>query len=222
MNPRLIQGLTAMFALAAGTVSASDPYFRSCDQALETPPFKRLQEFYMAYPEQPSPDACFRLNKSEFLVTVTNTGRVGQGLYHFNADTGSYEFADGAYRESIQVKREFEGYKNKRFVILHTSNLHAGNWVTGYEILSLQPRVDNRSFRIQQLLFAMQDPVEGMCGSSLKEGTATNVKDFRVEKEGTAAATLVFDINSQVCPDGAKRSYERRFVWQSGEFREAR
>lgn len=221
MNPRLLQFLALLLTLTAGTVSAGEPFFQSCDPALDTPPFKRLHEFYSAHPKEPLPDSCFRLNSREFLVTVTATGRVGQGLYYFNADTGNYTFPDGAYRANIGVKREFEGPRKKRFVILETSNLHGGNWDTGYELLFLKPRGEGYSFQIQKLLFVAQDPEDGMCGSRITEGTASEVESLRVEREGTTATSLVFVISSQACPNGEKRNYERRFVWSMGAFREA-
>lgn len=222
MTSHLFQLLAILLVLMVGTASAGEPFFRPCDQALDTEPFKQLREFYAGHPEEPRPDACFRLNNREFLVTVSDTGRVGQGLYYFNADTSTYGFPDGSYRANIEVMREIEGPNKKRFVILKTSNLHAGNWDIGYELLFLKPKEHGRSFEIQELLLANQDPEAGMCGSRITKGTATDVKGIRVEHEGTVDTSLVFVVNSQVCPNGKQRSYERRFVWSSGRFREGR
>lgn len=222
MTSHSFQLLAILLALMVRTASAGEPFFLPCDQAIDTPPFKQLREFYAGHPEEPRPDACFRLNNREFLVTVSDTGRVGQGLYYFNADTSTYEFPDGSYRANIEVIREVEGPNKKRFVILKTSNLHAGNWDIGYELLFLKPKENGRSFEIQELLLANQDPEIGMCGSRITKGTATDVKDVRVEHEGTVDTTLVFVVNSQVCPKGKQRSYKRQFVWSSGRFREGR
>lgn len=209
-----------LLTMMVGTAGANEAFFQSCDPVLGTPPFKRLSEFYAGHPENPKPDACFRLNNREFLVTVTDTGRVGQGLYYFNADNGTYDFPDGSYRANIEVMREFVGPNRKRFVILTSSNLHAGAWGIGYELLFLKPKKMGRSFETQELIFANQDPLNGMCGESITEGTAAEVKDVRIEHEGTAETSVVFVVDSQVCPQGKERSYERRFVWSSGRFRE--
>ena len=212
---------TILLMSMLGTARASEPFFLSCDPALDTPPFKRLRDFYAGHPDQPKPEACFRLNNREFLVTVTNTGRVGQGLYYFNADTGTYDFPDGSYRANIQVMREFVGPNKKRFVILTSSNLNEGIWDIGYELLFLKPTENGRSFEIQELLFANQDPENGMCGTHIKKGTATDVKDVLVEHEGTTEASLVFVVDSKVCPKGKRHNHKRRFIWSSGRFREA-
>lgn len=208
--------------LTAEPAIAGTPLFVSCDWALDTPPFHRLQAFYSTHPDEPKPDECLSLNSAEFLVTVSGAGRMGQGLYYFDADTDAYEFPDGHYRAGTRVDREFDGPENRRFAILKTSNLHSGSWDRGFEVLWVGPRGNGCSFNLQELLWANEDPETGMCGSRIESGTAADVTDLRMEHEGTAATSIVFAIISQDCPDGPKRSIERRFVWSSGGFREDR
>jgi hypothetical protein len=151
------------------------------------------------------------LNDSEFLVTVTNAGRVAQGVYFYDAKTGSYDFPDGAYRANIEVKTEFLGPKGKRFVLLSTSNLHAGNWDSGFEILFLIPRRNGRSFVLQQLLFANEDPESGLCGRRITEGSASSILGYEVLDEGTEKTRLIFNVEEQNCVTGDKQIYKRVF-----------
>lgn len=202
--------------------NAGEPFFHRCDRALGTLPFQPLREFYLTHKEEARPESCFRLNKKEFLVTVMDTGRLSQGLYYLNTNTGSYEFPDGTYRAGISVDREFEGPNKKRFAILRTSDLHLGNWSVMYELIYLIPQTKGYPFQIQDLLYVNEDPVSGMCGDTIKKGNTTSVKHLRVEKEGTPATALVFLINNQACPNGKEESYERRFTWSKGMFRETR
>lgn len=218
--PPYMSLLGLVSTLSTGVASAASQFFLPCESALATQPFHRLQEFYATHPSESQPDRCFRLNDREFLVTVTDTGRIAQGLYYFNAADGTYAFPDGAYRASISIKREFDGPNKKHFVVIETSNLHAGNWSTSYEILFLEPRKDGRPFELQPLLSASEDPEVGMCGSGISEGTATSIKSVDVENEGTDRTLLVFIVASQKCPNGEQRTDRRRFAWSSGSFAE--
>jgi hypothetical protein len=212
--------LGLVLAMAIGPASAASQFFLPCGSALATQPFHRLQEFYADHATESQPDRCFRLNDREFLVTVSDTGRVAQGLYYFDADAGTYVFPDGAYRESISIKREFDGPNKKHFALIETSNLRLGNWSVSYEILFLKPGKGGRPFQLQRLLSASEDPEVGMCGTHISQGAATSIVSVDVENEGTAGTMLVFVIKSQKCPNGEQWTDQRRFEWSSGSFAE--
>ena len=132
-------GFAIALLAAAGTAHAT-AFFEPCESALKTPAFNALQVFYAGQPELPKPDACFRLNNREFLVVVTDTAPIAQGLYFFDARTGSYDFPDGARRRGISVAMEFDDRSGKHFALLKTSALGGGEWFTGYQVLLLLRR----------------------------------------------------------------------------------
>ncbi|WP_457417702.1 hypothetical protein [Roseateles sp. P5_E7] len=193
-------------------------FFEPCEAALKTPPFKALQAFYAGKPELPNPDACFRLNNREFLVTVTDTAPIAQGLYFFDAGTSSYDFPDGAQRRAIKVKMEFDEQRSgKHFALLETSSLSGGEWFTGYQVLFLQPGKGTGSFALQRVLEVQADPESGMCGTHVRKGSAAEVKSVRPESDGQPL-TLVFHLAEQRCPAGPTRQVEKRFVWDGQRF----
>src|SRR6266478_219982 len=126
--------IVSCIALAPAS-RASELFFHTCVDVLATPSFIPLHNFYLSNPDEPAPDSCFRLNDTEFLVTVTHTGPIAQGLYFFDAKQGIYRFPDGAYRESIKVETEFVGPNHKRFVLLSESFLKNGTLNESYELL---------------------------------------------------------------------------------------
>jgi hypothetical protein len=202
---------------------ASESYFRNCASVLESPDFQRLKSFYDFRPDEPRPDVCFRLNNSEFLVTVTNTGRVGgQGLYYYDAKNNSYELVGERYWPQIGVKREFVGPNQKRYVLIRTSNSHRGNWEYGYQILYLVPGKKIQSFVVKDLLYAKENPVSGFCGHGGDgielTSTATSIKGFQVLEEGSENVRLEFTVEEEDCNTGKHRNFMRVFRPQTGDF----
>lgn len=209
-------------ALLLSSAAQADSWFQKCESALATPPFRKLNEFYLSNPDVLKPQLCFRLNDREFLVSQTNVGRVLQGLYYFNATDGSYEFPDGSYRAGFSVPLEFDGPNKKHFALIRTDNLHHGTWDATYEVLYLIPKENGRAFKLEPLFYVNEDPASGMCGDSMKEGVAANIDSVVVEHGGSPRATLLFNITEQDCPNGEMRSVQRRFLWKSNGFVEQR
>ncbi|MDX8129762.1 hypothetical protein QLH52_20870 [Methylomonas sp. OY6] len=224
LNRRILFRVLALLFIISEITYASEPYFRHCDSVLESPAFKPLKLFYDSRPNEPRPDNCFRLNKSEFLVTVTNSGRIGQGLYFYDGSANSYELVGGHSWPDISIKREFLGGNQKRFVLINTSNLYRGNWEYGYRILYLVPGKKLESFAVKDLLFAKENPVSGFCGHE-SDGVeltdiATSIKGFDVVGEGSENVRVEFNIEEEDCKTGTHRKYNRVFMPQAGDFTE--
>jgi len=216
--------ILALLYIISDITYASEPYFRRCDSVLESLDFKPLKLFYDSRPNQARPDDCFRLNKSEFLVTVTNAGRIDQGLYFYDANDNSYELVGGHYWPEISIKREFIGGNQKRFVLISTSNLSRGNWEYGYRILYLVPGKKIESFAVKDLLFAKENPVSGFCGHD-SDGVelndiATSINGFDIVDEGSEKVRVQFNVEEEDCKTGIHRKYNRVFMPQGGGFTE--
>jgi hypothetical protein len=201
----------------AGVTHAAPPFFVDCESALGTPPFRALVRFYASHTDAVRPSRCFRLDDREFLVIVNDSGRVAQGLYHFDARTGTYALAGGAYRPNLSVEREFD-MTDKHFALLESSNLHAGEWTIAYSVLYLQPKTKGRPYVIQPLLDVQQDPEEGMCGARMKTGVAAKVTEIAIAKTCSDAEVIEFHLATQACPDGATADVRRRFRWNDQAF----
>ncbi|MFG6485607.1 hypothetical protein ACG04R_02925 [Roseateles sp. BYS78W] len=148
----------AIALLATARAAHATAFFEPCESALKTPAFNALQVFYAGKPELPKPDACFRLNNREFLVVVADTAPIAQGLYFFDARTGSYDFPDGAQRRGISVAMEFDDRSGKHFALLKTSALGGGEWFTGYQVLLLQRGKGTGSFALQKVIEVQPTP----------------------------------------------------------------
>ncbi|TPQ28599.1 hypothetical protein [Methylomonas koyamae] len=214
----------ALLFIVSDIAYASESYFRSCDSVLESLDFKPLKLFYDSRPNQARPDDCFRLNKSEFLVTVTNAVRIDQGLYFYDSNDNSYELVGGHYWPEISIKREFIGGNQKRFVLVSTSNLSRGNWEYGYRILYLVPGKKIESFAVKDLLFAKENPVSGFCGHD-SDGVelndiATSINGFDIVDEGSDKVRVQFNVEEEDCKTGIHRKYNRVFMPQAGGFTE--
>jgi hypothetical protein len=219
----MLLGTATFLCLVTRATLASESFFRDCASALESPDFQRLKTFYSSRTDEPRPDSCFRLNNNEFLVTVTNAGRVSQGLYYYYANDNTYGLVDRHYWPEIEVKREFVGPNQKRFVLISTSNLHHGNWEYGYQILYLVPGKKIQSFVVKELIAAKENPVDGFCGRHGSDGieltdTATSIKGFQIVGEGSDDIRLEFTVEEEDCNTRKHRSYMRVFHPQAGDF----
>jgi hypothetical protein len=215
-----IPALMAVWLSSALVGSAhAQNFFEPCDAALKTAPYKSLREYLQAHEAELVPDMCFRLSNSEFLLTVTDAPRISQGLYHYDAKANKFDLSDGRSRPNVRVKREFEGKAKKRFVLLSWSNLHQGDWSSGYEILNLIPKKEDRSFVVYGLLGVSEDPQSGFCGSnSVARGKTDAVKAVRVLHEGTENVQIVFEITEQDCSTKKFRVAKRVFSLNDGIF----
>jgi hypothetical protein len=197
-------------------------FFEPCDAVLKMAPYKKLRDYLQAHETELAPDMCFRLSNFEFLLTVTNAPRISQGLYHYDAKANKFDLSDGRSWPNVRVKREFEGKANKRFALLAWSNLHAGHWASGYEILSLIPKNDGRSFVVYGLLDVSEDPQSGLCGSnSVARGKTNAVKAVTVLHEGTENVQIVFDVTEQDCSTIEFKVAKRIFRLNDGIFKDA-
>lgn len=211
-----------LVALAfAGQVSASQ-FFQECSEALEEPEFGALKKYLDSKQELPRPDKCFRLNNQQFLVTVTNTGRVAQGLYYYDAKTNAYGLDGGSYMPNVTVVQEFMGPNNKRYVLLSVSNLSRGGWWRGYSILNLIPTKDGKSYVHYSLLSWSEDPESGLCGTKISTGKASSIKSPQIANEGTESVQIVFPVTEQDCVTSKQTTYSKTFALSDSVFMEVK
>ena len=234
----MLRCLIILFVTLAftGQVSAGQ-FFQECSEAIEKPEFSALKKYLDSNPELPQPDKCFRLNNYQFLVTVTDTGRVAQGLYYYDAKTDTYGLDDGSYMANIKVVQEFMGPNNKRYVLLSFSNLSRGDWWLGYSILNLTPTKDGKSYVHYSLLSWSEDPVSGLCGhwtstdratgktelhKNKSTGTASSIKKPQIASEGTESVQIIFTVTEQNCETSQRNTYNRTFALSDGAFKEVK
>lgn len=214
--------IVLLTALAfTGQVSASQ-FFQECSEALEEPEFGALKKYLDSKQELPRPDKCFRLNNQQFLVTVTNTGRVAQGLYYYDAKTNAYGLDGGSYMPNVTVVQEFTGPNNKRYVLLSVSNLSRGGWWQGYSILNLIPTKDGKSYVHYSLLSWSEDPESGLCGTKILTGKASSIKSPQIANEGTESVQIVFPVTEQDCVTSKQTTYNKTFALNDGVFKEVK
>ena len=207
--------------LALSSSAAAAPFFVECSAALESRGLERMQEFYARHQEEPRPDLCFRLNRNEFLVIVTDAARIGQGLYYYDATDDSFSLVDGKSRPNLTVEREFMGGAQKRYVLLKFSNLQGGNWEYGYEVLFLAVGKKRQSFVLQELLAVTEDPESGLCGSRLTQ-SASRIAASHVSGEGGANLRVEFVVEQEDCRTRTRRKTVRAFQPREGGFAEIR
>lgn len=203
----------------AGRVCASQ-FFQECSEALEKPEFVVLKRYLDSKQELPRPDKCFRLNNNQFLVTVTNTGRVAQGLYYYDAKTNTYSLDGGSYMPNIDVVQEFMGPNNKRYALFSVSNLNRGAWWQGYSLLNLIPNKEGKSYVHYSLLSWSEDPESGLCGTRISTGKASSIKKPQLTNEGTESVQIVFPVTEQDCVASKKMTYSKTFALSDSTFKE--
>lgn len=224
--------ITILFTalLIYGKDAAASNFFIECDKALEKKEFQALKKYYEKHPDEHSPDMCFRLNNNEFLVTVTGTGWLLQGLYYFNSKDEKLEREGGC--PNIEIEEEFLGKNNKRYVLLKCSNLSHGYWNHGFDILNLIPKREGKSFVIYSLLYVNEND-SGLCGvwtstdksgrkeihHEIKEGKEESIRDYKILARGTENVHIVFTITEQDCKTLKTRTYEKIFRLVDGVFK---
>lgn len=208
---------TLALALSPSAACAAESFFRNCETAIESHGFARLKRHYATNKDEPRPDMCFKLNRDEFLVTIEDTGRIGQGLYYYDARENSYGLVDGQYCPNIGIEKEFWGPGKKRYVLIKCSNLHDGDWHHGYSILYLVPDKQRRSFVLKELVFAREDPESGLCGRRPSQ-SATSIEHFRVIGEGSRSVRLEFAVEEEDCVTHGRRKHLRAFQLRDGKF----
>jgi hypothetical protein len=231
LHSLLILILLTTLLIDGKNVAASN-FFIECDKALDKKEFLPLKIYYDKHPDEPHPDMCFRLNNNEFLVTITSTGRVFQGLYYFNSKEEKFERHEGV-GPGIEVKEEFLGKNNKRYALLKWSNLSHGNWDYGFDILNLIPKREGKPYIVYNLLAVNEDPVSGLCGEwgstdksgkterhqSVKEGKKESIEGCKILYQGTENVQIVFTITEQDCKTLKKRTYPKIFRLVDGVFK---
>lgn len=239
MNVRtneLLRYLVLLLAfMAFGNQVSANQFFQECSEALERPEFGALKKYLNSRQDLPPSDKCFRLNNHQFLVTVTDTGRVAQGLYYFDAKTNAYGLDGGSYMPNIDVVHEFMGPSGKRYVILSASNLSGGHWWQGYNILNLIPTKDGKSYIHYELLSWSEDPESGLCGhwtltdritgktethKKKSSGTASSIGKPEIVNEGTESVQINFAVTEQNCETSESRNYTKSFRLTDGRFQE--
>jgi len=203
--------LLAILLLSSQTCFALEPYFVSCEDALSSRPFQKLQNFYDSHPDEGEPDECFRLNNNEFLVTVNQTSRQAQGLYFFNAKIKSYGPAVENWAEpGIHVVTEFKGPHEKRFVLFESRDQNT--WYSGvsYYLLYLTPYKSGKPYVFSTVLSAEAYwSKEGEACEQSADKPATDIDSYKVEQPGTDDTHLVFNVKEWNCTSNNK-SYLRR------------
>ncbi len=226
--------LSALVLLSSSAHAGN--FFQNCSDVLPTPGFDVLQSYLQSKPDAPVPGKCFRLNNQQFLMTITETGRVAQGLYYFDAKTNTFGLSEGRFMPNIEVVREFIGLNNKRYVLLSSSNLSQGTWDRSYSVLNLVPMRDGKSYIHYGIVSWSEDAESGLCGHRIstdpktgktelhKEtatGTASSFANPEVTAEGTDAISLAFPVTEQNCETSELRNYKKIFRLKDGRFQES-
>lgn len=214
---QIFLGLVAILCFAPNITYATEQFFRDCGSALETQEFQRLKAYYTKNKEEAGPSYCFKLNRDEFLVTVEDSGRIGQGLYYYDASNESYRLVDGKYCPNIEIKQEFIGAHQKRYVLIKCSNLHHGNWDYGYFVLYLAPGKKRQSFVFKELLWGNEDPESGICGSRIPD-TAKAINVFHISGDGGENVRVEFTVVEEDCKTSSQKEYVRIFQPRDGDF----
>ncbi len=241
MNRRtkeMVYHVVVLFAFLAFAGQASaNQFFQECSEAIDKPEFSALKKYLNSRQDLPHPDKCFRINNYQFLVTVTDTGRVAQGLYYYDAKANTYGLDGGGYMPNIDVVQEFMGPNNKRYALLYASNLSRGGWWQGYSILNLIPTKDGKSYVHYSLLSWSEDPESGLCGhwistdrvtgktelhKKISSGTASSIEKPQIVNEGMASIQMIFPVTEQNCETSERKTYNRTFVLSDGVFKEVK
>jgi len=216
--------VTILFLLLLCSISLIDAekvyaesFFMDCEAAF------KLKDFFDKHLDKPRPDQSFRLNNSEFLVIITDTGSVGQGLYFVNVKNNKMEIDDGY--ALMGVKKEFFGKNQKRYVLLATANLGSGSYSNGYSILNLIPRHNVKPYILYLLFDVSEDPIAGLCGEKRDRFIKDHIKaeavdSYKILNEDTENVTLVFYIIEENCETLKKRTYAKRFKLVDGIFKQ--
>jgi hypothetical protein len=228
MKSQMIAALAILTVLFTCTTTVrADNFFIECDVVFEESKYSPLKKYYESHPGEPKPDMCFRLNDNEYLITVTNIDRIAQGLYYYNSTKGEMEL----YRSMplIDVKEEFVGGNNKRYVLLSWSNLHQRGWSYGYAILNLISQRGEKPFVVYDLLTVNEDPVSGLCGEwiskgekkrSVNEGQMQKIDGYEIVNEDTKKVSIVFSVSEQDCKTLEIRAFQRIFRLVKSKFTE--
>jgi hypothetical protein len=221
MRTKLIYSLSIIvfLVLLLSRLVVAGNYFVDCEKALRSKDFSGLHAFYERNKDQPPPDKCFKMNNNEYLITVVDTGRIGQGLYYVNIKENKAQLDEGSYTPNMKIEHEFLGKNKKRYALYSWSNLHGGNYETGYAVLFLTPKSDGKSWKTSSLFSVLGDPEGGLCGDRIKTGKAGSVEGFKISGEGTEKVKIVFTVIEQDCKT-LKTTTARKVFSQSGpEFR---
>jgi hypothetical protein len=221
--PFLLAAVIAISILITPSVHAKEkPFFVPFESAILKPEFVKLAAYLKSNPNEPEPDECFCLNRYEFLLTVTNAGRIQQGLYYFNAQNEKMEQVGSAIRENIKIFKEFIGPNKKRFVLLQSSFSRHGYGVV-YTILQLVPKSEG-SYALTELLYSFQSPwVDDDICDNFDPGEAKGwtVQEPTIYDVGKASVRLEFQITEENCKTMEHTEYKRIFILHYGKFVES-
>jgi len=218
------------------TNALAEDFFQNCKDVLNKPEFKVLQRYLQTRKDFPKPNECFRLNNSQFLMTVRGIGRIAQGLYYYDAKANTFGLSDGHAMPLASVVLEFLGPNKKRFVLLSVSNLQHGNWDRGYSILNLIPVVQGgKPYIHYNILSWNEDPEHGLCGhwtstskktgetvlhKNISSGTTQSINAPEVIEGGTNNVELAFPVTEQNCETSEIKKYKKIFRLEDGIFLE--
>lgn len=222
-----------LLILLFSSVGFADNFFIPWDQALKKSEYTSLKKYYETHPDDQigiPPDQCFRLNNNEYLVIVTATGRMGQGLYYLNLKNGTFELHKHRAIPGIEIVQEFIATNQKRYVLLKWSNLHHGDLSNGYDILNLVPKKMG-TYELYNLFWVSEDPEVGLCGEwsstdetgqvkhflKIKEGKTQSIEGYEIKntEEGTK---IIFFIKEQDCKTLNTRSFKKTYTLSEKKF----
>lgn len=218
--PKLSLSLSFAFLLLPISVY-SQTYFVDCGTAFKQKEFNPLAEYFKKQPQtDPSPDQCFKLNNREFLVTVTDTVRIAQGLYFCDTSKSSCSLHENSATPAIKIEREFTGENGKRFVLISWSDLHSGNMTSGYDVLYLVPRTNKYPFFIGHIILASESPTNSLCSyeSDVLPPYAETIESYKINNEGSKKMALEFKVIHQNCKTDVTTSHTIVFSYTDGKF----
>lgn len=169
----------------------------------------------------PSPDGYLKVDRGKFLVPITNTAPIGQGLY----------FADIRHRKILRLiggLPDINAFASKDgffWILFQSSGTHRGVMSTEFTAIHLVASDSGEvKPRTQRLLSVSEDGVAGGCGRGVAIGitTAHKVRDYRVSDiDDDGFEDIVLSLTEVDCATGRTKSFQKKFVYKNGTFIES-
>jgi uncharacterized protein len=164
------------------------------------------------------PDGYLKLDRGKFLMPITNTGRVAQGLY----------YADLRNREIVRVVGGLAGvvrFASKdgyTWILISSLSLHRGVMSTEFAAVHIDAGARVKP-TTQFLISVVEDGETGGCGrgKSINITTAGKIHGYETRDiNGDGFEDVIFRLSETDCATGRTTSKEKRFIYERGSFSE--
>lgn len=162
------------------------------------------------------PDGYLKLDRGKFLMPITNTGRIGQGLY----------YADIHSREIMRVVgglpgiRRFSSKDGYTWILISSLGMHRGAMSTAFSAVHIRAGAHARP-TTQSLICVVEDSEAGRCGRGKLIGisTAGEIHGYEIRDiNGDGFEDVIFKLTQTDCTTGRTNSAQRRFIYEHGRF----